>query len=266
MTEYFEGPRLKLNRAQEHIHELQQVLIDFIATKPYRINYKLNSDQTFYECRVYYDGRTPPSQIGILIGEIVYQLRSVLDHIIFELSVPQIRQIVDREAQIRATVVPQFPILTKRNERELSKRLKFVDKLVWDAVERYQPYDRTYSSDPTKHPLSLLQRLSNADKHRVIATTVGGIRLAPSEKLANGVEMERGRNVDDGEVIARVPAHLDPKQHFGPNLIVDILFDNARDPGIIRPITNVMEIHNFVRYEMLPYFTNVASQLSSSTK
>lgn len=264
MTEYLEGPRLKLDRADKHIHELDEALDDFIATKPYRVTYKLNADKTFYECRIYHDGRQPPVEIGILVGEIVYQIRSALDHIIFEFSAPKILQIAGREAQLKAIEAPQFPILSKRNEREHRRRLQFVDQMVWDAVERYQPYDRTHCPDPTQHPLTLLNRLSNLDKHRVILVTVGAVGLKPGEGLTPGVEMRRGGRLDDGEIAAWVPVHLNPKQHFGPNLTADILF--RRRDGLFGTVSHVGQIYDFVRTEMLPHFSNIAAQLGGSAE
>ncbi len=97
---------------------------------------------------------------GLFVGDLVHNLRSAVDHVAFALA--------DRDSpnrgEDRAT---QFVIARDASEFNNSRwHLKHLSRAHQDMVEREQPYQPPNS--PDSHPLGLLERLSNVDKHRVV--------------------------------------------------------------------------------------------------
>lgn len=121
----------------------------------------------------------PPSDWGLIIGDILTNLRAALDHSIFVHAVA--RQTLT-EAQERSLT---FPVLLERDrwlgsptapsgKHSPAKRstkgarealVSFLDPAVLDVVEQSQPY----TMNPAKeHALAELSRLVNLDKHRAV--------------------------------------------------------------------------------------------------
>jgi hypothetical protein len=98
-------------------------------------------------------------RIGVLIGEICYNLRSALDYLVFELA--------KHDSGI-AQDGTQFPIEDKRKNFKSRKKtwLKGINLGHIAAIERLQPYN---GCDWTK----ALRELSNRDKHREFAQIDG---------------------------------------------------------------------------------------------
>ncbi|SDJ34183.1 hypothetical protein SAMN05444157_2905 [Frankineae bacterium MT45] len=94
--------------------------------------------------------RTP-----ILLGEFVHDLRCSLDYIVTALADQQ---------QVQLLKTHQFPIAETPSEyaKLVKSWLKGIAN-VPPVIDLVQPY---HYPDPSTHPLALLNRLSNADKHR----------------------------------------------------------------------------------------------------
>lgn len=109
----------------------------------------------------------PPSFLGIILGDIVHNLRSALDHVTWQM----VRH--GRSPHLTPSQITQvqFPIhdssIEFDNNRE--RRLRGVGAVQESIVKRYQPYQR--GARASDHPFALLQRLSNLDKHQDIHLT-----------------------------------------------------------------------------------------------
>src|SRR6266536_1025914 len=74
----------KLKRAEKHIGELNSALEEFYATKPYGIRKKIDPDtrdQIYYLTRL----DSVPLPISLIIGDVLQNLRSALDHLAYAL-------------------------------------------------------------------------------------------------------------------------------------------------------------------------------------
>ena len=112
----------------------------------------------------------PPLMVGILFGEIAYNLRSALDYLIFELAK------LDPGTAQDGT---QFPIeSSKDNFRGWKKkaRLKGIKPAHIAALDRLQPYR---GCQWTK----TLRDISNPDKHRELINIKGGYVIHFSHRL-----------------------------------------------------------------------------------
>lgn len=110
---------------------------------------------------------TPRFRWGLMLGEVVHNLRSALDALAFALA--------DLKTGRREDYVTQFPICsagTKRFWKDdlIRKQIQHIDPVHQKMIEAVQPY---HAAKPARlHPLAMLQRLSNKDKHRGVHVTL----------------------------------------------------------------------------------------------
>ena len=149
---------------------IKDCLSDYFRKEPYRIvtgsDGKQNLEITEH----------PPVKLSIIVGEMLYQFRSALDHLFFDL--------VKRNNGTGSLPsgwerICQFPLITKLPDGYDSPPLprdKFncgvLDALTNEAftfIEGVQPY---YHGREASRLLYLLNKLSNIDKHRHLNTTI----------------------------------------------------------------------------------------------
>ena len=192
----------KVKWAMEKRDALNDCISDYKASKPSCIL------TTSHGKQVVKITEQPPIKLSIILGEMVYQFRSALDHLFFEL--------VERnhaKGQLSPEWVNhcQFPINTKlpdgcakppvpRKQFNCSVRCALTDD-AFTSIEGVQPY-----YFPLRHEsimLRFLTKLSNVDKHRHLNKTVllithrqeavakeGGTSTAIKPWLDSGAEIE----------------------------------------------------------------------------
>jgi hypothetical protein len=103
-----------------------------------------------------------PFHWPLLAGEAIQNLRSALDHLVYEKSGGNRRT--------------QFPIFTDHCEFKVlaPRKMKGVPASVMAKIEEAQPY-RLLPEVPAHDPLAQLSALSNLDKHRVLATVASAV-------------------------------------------------------------------------------------------
>jgi hypothetical protein len=163
-----ESARQKVVRAREHLQSLDDKATTYLSD--HQSNFVIEESNGEQQLRFVND---PPTEIAILAGEIVYQLRSALNHLAFELvksnpgsslpkgwgdrcefplfcSVPTIGS-----PPVARTQDQLFELFGKRHLPGLTKKS-------FAVVESLQPYNG--GDGPTQ--LGWLAKLSNIDKHR----------------------------------------------------------------------------------------------------
>jgi len=120
----------------------------------------------------------PPPIIGLLVGDCVHNLRSALDHIVYAListnpakpdGVPDTRTMFP----IRDTREGYLHQVTKQ------RRIHGAPEAVATLIDSLQPYHaRDKGLDHTAHPLWILDKLENIDKHRRLMLASGVARHA----------------------------------------------------------------------------------------
>ena len=156
MPDPVDGIRAKLARSIEHLLELDDAVHQY-----------LNADPAGIQRQVQPDGETsviafvvkeqPPVELAILAGEVVYQMRSALDHLANQLV---------RAAGNTPTRSTSFPAAIERPQAGINVS-GGVDSRPLQIIEGLQPYQRR--DQPEKHPLAVLNELWNIDKHRNLA-------------------------------------------------------------------------------------------------
>lgn len=199
----------------------------------------------------------PPLRLGVMMGEVVHNLRSALDHLMWQVT------LLDSGTPDRNT---QYPIVTESESKFNKLAARMIPGLSADhraAVERTQPY-RT--GDPKRQSLAVLNRLSNVDKHQVVHTAYSCttesyqaeidefMDALPPDAPIRGVLMPApGQSLQDGTPIMRVlfrpDAEAPAEVKMGFHFTMGVAFGN---PGIVSDDVNRMAedvlgiIHRFM--------------------
>jgi hypothetical protein len=162
-----DGPRAKLDRAKAHLHTLNKSVGAYKRSKTHEFivtQLDLESREKVVHLRILREPKNP--EWGLLIGDMVQNLRSALDHLVWQLV------ILNGQEPRRQN---QFPIIgTKPEYWEIPKdRSESVrDRMLLGVAEEHrafidavQPFN---AGDNPQTALVHLSWLSNVDKHRVI--------------------------------------------------------------------------------------------------
>jgi hypothetical protein len=158
-----EGVDAKMVRAKEHLDTLYaEARIFFNSSKK---NFILKSDGHKVWIVHYIEAATPPMRFGVLLGECVFNIRSALDNLICGLI-----RTKQSQAPCKGT---QFPICSTEDQWDKSwqKYLKGIEAPAQKMIRDLQPCFRM-SAAPNNDPLSVLNVLSNRDKHRAVILTL----------------------------------------------------------------------------------------------
>jgi hypothetical protein len=113
----------------------------------------------------------PDTSLVLLAGEILYQLRSSLDHLVHQLVI-----LSGNEETLKDSRRHQFPIFETAagfDDRAL-RMIEGVSEEIAEIVRRLQPFAHL-PDHPRDDMLWILQDLNNTDKHRLIPVAVVGI-------------------------------------------------------------------------------------------
>jgi hypothetical protein len=166
-----DSANLKIVRVSKHLNEIRSLLRDFVCTEADAIAKSKSSGKLNFSGRPYDD-------IPIIAGEIIYQLRSSLDHLTFDLvKLNSLGIQLPKRWDERC----QFPLLlnvpTKGNPPVILQlplaynffddRLPGISKQAFAFIESVQPYN----TGDVSLGLRYLSELSNIDKHRHLHIT-----------------------------------------------------------------------------------------------
>lgn len=149
-------------RAQVNIELLEGEIGAWLSTKPHIIEPEADFD-TFPGGVVILHkvirADEVPSHIPAIIGDILFNFRSALDHLANRLVI----------APTKDTAFPIFCDRLDRNGKPRSVGVAGgIHPKALAIIERLQPYHR---SDPRADLLCILRELNNADKHRLLLVT-----------------------------------------------------------------------------------------------
>ena len=191
-----DGAKRKLARAAEHIQEFNAAVQRWYDSKPLHSNGQFGTDKTSYIYTVEADAI--PLDIGILAGDALHNLRSVLDHIAWQLA------LLTTSTPYKRTAFPIFLSDNDTSRRGIKSVLRDVPTEARNVIEALQPFSYADKIKPDSHGLWLLHQLSNADKHQIV--TIGGAALeiaykaGMSEHWLNGYMVEITVPLTDGSI------------------------------------------------------------------
>lgn len=200
MTVALHGCGLKLDRAKEHLDALKVEVAAFM-NDAYVRTVELEADGREHSYRLYVRKKVP-ERWSLIFGDCLNNLRSSLDHLIFQLALTiqdPLPQNVERACA--------FPICSSQEQFDKQRwHIKAAPTAAVELVEDFQPYR---APEPEKDPLRILEVLNNIDKHRrlnIVASIMKSAYVfAPSPpdvvaQTASGL----GAPVEDGMEYQRI--------------------------------------------------------------
>jgi len=167
---FYESVCLKIERAKTHVHNLDALIGKFGQQNPYRLVGNLDpntGDSIFRFAKV----APLPSDIPLIVGDAIHNLRSALDHIAWALFE---RYKTDPKVKRREVF---FPVWQSKQvcEAELARKVKMFGQKAVDAIAKAHPYKGGNQT------LWYLHELNLADKHRLIVAIVAqaGMDITP---------------------------------------------------------------------------------------
>lgn len=199
------GPKLKIARAHEHLKALEREIQAFARSRPCAVvsDFDPKTGEKFW--RVQGDPAPPPVTLSPIIGDALYNFRSALDHLVWQL----IEANGETPSEQSAFPISKTAESFKRYGRP---KIKGMTPTAQTAIERYQPY---HGVNPYREERLLwLDRLCNIDKHRHLnlttAATEGGLWSRGLPIATPSPYFIHEGAVQNGTELARVPGeHTD---------------------------------------------------------
>lgn len=164
MTIDLSAARAKLHRAHEHRDALEAELGPVYEGKryPIQMSAKLDPDSGYHVFRVTKIPDEWLTRMGVLLGDIIYNLRSALDQLAWELVLDH----SGRPKRPTQKTSIEYPIKYSRSKLTSTYTFNRVSHGDQTILDRTQPYSSR--GNPKLYGLAVIQQLSNRDKHRAI--------------------------------------------------------------------------------------------------
>lgn len=233
------GVDAKLRRAETHTADLKEAIQRTFDPKLTTFTCDYDPKAGKHVIRVHGVPAIDPDW-ALIIGEILFNLRSALDHLAWQLVLFDGKKPFDKT---------QFPIRESSNNQTVQLRPAIANTEVLQALEELQPYAGTQGAHGYRRdPLWRLNKLCNIDKHRLLLVVacvldVGemwwGMPLGcPSPRIAidpNGVQ--EGAPVAWFDFRGAVPP-----ADFDPHPALAVALKEREVPEISRvPLTTMLE-------------------------
>src|SRR5215472_10530934 len=162
------GHRLKFGRAIQLYNSATQLLATYLQAPPYSIRRDENSTTglTFWITLE----AEPPDDVALAIGDCIHNLRSALDHIVYELSCHH-----KKKGHVGSTAFPIYEDRKDWDEKDSKGKLKSTSGLyklraipagAQARIEQLQPFHGLEPKYWPRERLLHVHRLDLADKHR----------------------------------------------------------------------------------------------------
>lgn len=255
----FESCWAKINRAEELREGLKEYIWDTFQDERNRATMRADADaqtgfhilslQTVPDLSVFQE------RTSVIVGDIVHNLRSTLDHLTWQLACYHTGGNPLNPQRVQFPIEDKLAVFAKRCKPD--GWIGEIAPAHQTIIERYQPYHGL--NTPSQqfwtlyvHELALLRDLSNADKHRVLTEIdlpVTGfhmrVRFAPGATgpmehdwrfptdyaLKVGAQVMRARLIS-GPNIAKIDPHMEMVGHATPD--VSIIKGGAVVPDLQR--------------------------------
>lgn len=169
MDHSLDGAREKLDRAREHMETLDAETTAFVNERPYRIVPKYYAKTLHATFRFAQDTSPPVLRWGVLVGDVIHEASSALDHIAWQFALKT------RKRGRRPKRSTAWPVCLKEGDWDSKRTRQMLRHIGCDDrafIKSRQPYPAPDGLDPRTHAFAMLRLLSGIDKHRVLNTAV----------------------------------------------------------------------------------------------
>ncbi len=265
--EFISGHRVKFDWALQNLEKLREEVTQFLSdNRCSLVQDSMPQRNNNYTCIIRIEEMQElPRTFSAQIGSILHGFRSSLDHLAYALAVSNVGIDGDLDGI-------QFPIFKHKdrfleiNNNGKPKRgsglyqIRSMKPRVQMCIRSLQPYHR--NRNHIKHPLWIVHKLSNIDKHRqlhMVEYPIGSLDFTSSAEEGiqfNWRRIRRYRPLRDGAEILRLNITT-PDGHDGRLLIVqsippDIAFD---EQGIVKDryaIETLASISTYIQDTVFP--------------
>ena len=237
----------KVTRAEAHLNSLRSAIRDYAGTELAKFVPQTDSEE-IVDISI-----EPPPAITIIAGEIVYQLRSALDHLAFDLvqknssgiNLPkdwfkrcEFPLLVDVPTHGNPPTPYPIPVPYERFERMLPG----ISAAAFAFIESVQPYHRL----GTANVLRLLAQLWILDKHRYLNVTIPRVAIHWQCQMSDGtvVDTVRGGFRHGAQIDKNALGDLDGVVVVKRQLLPYVTFDEPAvgDGNATLEVENLLEV------------------------
>lgn len=261
MKASLDGCEAKLRGADCHLKDVERDII-FALHNPFTIQTEYKADLSKWVFS-FTNVTQPPIEIGIVIGDFVHNLRSSLDHLVYQLI-----KSVRGDHDVRSF----FPVFADENDylndTRVRKCLAHIPPAYIPKIDALQPYapGRGGHSDP----LWLLRELDDIDKHRTVHVGIIAVRertLVLTSPPLPGVgrtrwTLDRQESttilVEEGAILSPIsglPVDTDPRDSIRIETTHDIHFRDGSKDIAGRPVLPTLHlIRDYINGTVFPEF------------
>lgn len=239
---------LKFERARGHLDDLEAQFATWVRSGLHSVFNEPDPDSgpDCFRVRVATDP-VPTDPFSVIIGDVLHNLRSTLDHLAYALAVKHTNPIPDDIAK-----ESEFPIFASNNVNAITRRIRGMDPNAQEVIKSLQPYHR--GKDFALDPLWMLYELSNIDKHRLLLVgTVSNVAAGFRPGMSYNYKL-LGANVYDamieGEAIVvryrATPDDPDKEMHVEFDPLLQIAFKGpttVNGKGVVKALNT---IHDYI--------------------
>ena len=169
MADPLESTNAKIARAEETADLLLREVAAFLSAHPtpFRVTGELRGGKNYVFTA--YGSLEVPVRFAVLTGEIMYQLRTALDHLLSALVLANATLPTDKHQFPIASTAEKFAAAVKRGD------IKGVAASAAKQIEALQPFQPSVTEPAL---LNLLREFNNTDKHRALIVVGGGAAMA----------------------------------------------------------------------------------------
>lgn len=180
---------LKGHRAEKHLHDLKCEIRRWADTHPYE---RVTHVESGKEVQQLHFTSSPPSDVGMIAADFVYNLRSGLDHLMAALVPPNQRDDVYFPSSFQGVWGPDVPGEDAERTQARKRWRTYTKKMRPGAVtilQSLQPAeDARKDTDPTLNSFLFLNKVSTKDRHQklpVVFSALSGVRLLWKDPQGN---------------------------------------------------------------------------------
>lgn len=249
-TDLVDSAYKKFRWAKRRVDELKGDIERYRGLEPIQFRQGLSTDHpldpTLLVVRFYAEVDPPmPDWWGLALGDVLGILRAALDHALVGHVRGRVPNLPESKERRIAFPILTEPELWKGTSKNPGPERSLVDLCSWAvlaAVKECQPFGVMPGRDPQQHPLAVLNRLVNVDKHRevsVVAYVPHELTLDDSEPTVDIVSYAPStRDLVDGAlagtVVVRKPKPSVRWQALSIKPVPSIGYvETTRIPGIV---------------------------------
>ena len=191
MAEVVPSYMRKLERAEKHLADLRTAIDEWSKHHPYEVHATRHRRRTAFHLVFTEDPIN--TDIGIIAADLVYNLRSGLDHLAAALVLPKNRNSTYFPIFFEGVWEPTRATDTEQQKKERGRWLTITDTMKPEAVALLKKMQPAISpgGDRVISALLMLNRLSNTDRHRQLPVFAKALR-APVTSWREGSRLHAG--------------------------------------------------------------------------